>query len=81
MATVTDGTAREYTLLNLQESSGYDITITALNGADESASVMTTANTLSAGKGKILFSSTALFCIILFYSSQWSSSVCDDVIS
>ena len=49
MATVNDGTAREYALQNLQEFSDYDITITALNGADESASVITTATTLSSG--------------------------------
>ena len=50
MATVNDGTAREYTLQNLQEFSDYNISVVAVNDAGESASVMTTANTLLAGK-------------------------------
>ena len=50
MTTVNDGTAREYTLQNLQEYSDYNISVVAVNDAGESASVMTTANTLLAGK-------------------------------
>ena len=36
MATVNDGTAREYTLQNLQEFSDYDISIVAVNATGAS---------------------------------------------
>ena len=49
MATVNDGTAREYTLQNLQELSGYVITVTAVNTGGGSMSDMITATTLANG--------------------------------
>ena len=50
MATVNDGTAREYTLQNLQEFSDYNITITAVNDAGRSIQSKITVTTVLAGK-------------------------------
>ena len=48
MATVNDGTAREYTLQNLQEFSDYNITIAAVIDAGLSMQTKLTATTQSA---------------------------------
>ena len=50
MATVNDGTARDYTLQNLQEFSDYNITIAAVNEAGLSMQTRITATTQSAGR-------------------------------
>ena len=50
MATVNDGTAREYTLQNLQGFSDYSINITAVNDAGQSMQTTLTVTTQSAGR-------------------------------
>ena len=50
MAAVNDGTAREYTLQNLQEFSDYNITITAVNDAGQSMQTKLTLTTQLTGK-------------------------------
>ena len=47
MATVNDGTAGQYTLQNLQEFSGYAISVAAVNGTGVSAPAVTVVATLS----------------------------------
>ena len=49
MATVNDGTAREYTLQNLQEFSCYNISVTAVNGGGSSPAATATATTAPSG--------------------------------
>ena len=50
MATVIDGTAREYTLQNLQEFSDYTISVAAVNGAGSSPAATAMTATASSGK-------------------------------
>ena len=51
MATVNDGTAREYTLQNLQEFSDYNISVTAVNELGASAPAMKLIATLTGTYG------------------------------
>ena len=85
MATAIDGTAREYTLQNLQEFSGYVITVTAVNTGGGSMSDMITATTMANGMHVVVVSIRKhipmTFCLSVYVSSQWSSSVSDDIIS
>ena len=80
MATVNDGTAREYTLQNLQEFSHYNITIVAVNYAGQSIQTKLTATTQSAGRYSYMLR-TLLDSLVSPFSSQWYCSVCVDVIS
>ena len=50
IATVNDGTAREYTLQNLQEFSDYSINITAVNDAGQSMQTHLKSTTQTAGR-------------------------------
>ena len=49
MATVNDGTAREYTLQNLQEFSDYTISVVAVNSAGSSPAATAMATTAPSG--------------------------------
>ena len=80
MTTVIDGTAREYTLQNLQEFSDYNITIAAVNYAGQSIQTKLTAPTQLAGRYSYMLS-VLLHSLVSLFSSQWYCSVCDDVIS
>ena len=50
MATVNDGTAREYTLQNLQEFSDYTISVAAVNGGGSSPAATAMVATTPLGK-------------------------------
>ena len=50
MVTANDGTAREYTLQNLQEYSDYNISVVAVNSAGSSPTATAMATTASSGK-------------------------------
>ena len=53
MANVNDGTAREYTLQNLQDFSNYNISVAAVNGTGVSAPAVKVVATLTGMYGTL----------------------------
>ena len=75
MATLNDGTAREYTLKNLQEFSDYTINVTAVNATGTSAPAVIMITTSATGA---IVSVVSQSLLTLNFSSQWYASATDD---